>query len=363
MTILFFGTYNVETTPRVKVLMEGCTTNDIEVIECNAPLPLNTSQRVAILKAPWRLPFLILRLTECWLKLILKRIKAPKSDAILIGNIGQFDIRLAKVLFRKRHLILDYMISAGDTAKDRGENGGIKLSLLNWLDNAALKRADTILVDTEEHKATVPEKYRGKVVVVHVGASNIWFKDNQSKDTNKPLKVIFFGSFTPLQGAPIIGEAISKLNGNIHISMIGSGQDEEATKLLATLKSDSVSVDWKQWLGTNELVKAVSQSDVCLGIFGDNPKAKRVVPNKIYQGAASGCALITSNTLPQSRILGDAAILIPPADPNALANAIDDLSKNRSKVIELQKKSKAKAEIAFKPKVIVEPLITRLSKV
>ena len=66
----------------------------------------------------------------------------------------------------------------------------------------------------------------------------------------------------------------------------------------------------------------VAGHDVCLGIFGTGDKALRVVPNKVFQGAAAGCAIVTSDTAPQRRALGDAAVLVPPGDPEALAAAL-----------------------------------------
>jgi glycosyltransferase involved in cell wall biosynthesis len=42
----------------------------------------------------------------------------------------------------------------------------------------------------------------------------------------------------------------------------------------------------------------------------------------VFQGAAAGCAIVTSDIPPQRRALGDAALLVPPGDPAALAAAL-----------------------------------------
>ena len=54
-----------------------------------------------------------------------------------------------------------------------------------------------------------------------------------------------------------------------------------------------------------------------------------MVPNKVFQGAAAGCAVVTSDTAPQRRVLGDAAVLVPPGDPAALAEALRSLAADR----------------------------------
>src|SRR6185437_343704 len=110
--------------------------------------------------------------------------------------LGQFDIHLAKWLFRRQHIMLDYMVSGSDTAKDRGISSGPKDVLLRWIDHAALRIADTVIVDTEEHLQALPEKYRHKGLVVSVGAPASWFAvaqplPSQHELSQRPLKVVF----------------------------------------------------------------------------------------------------------------------------------------------------------------------------
>ncbi len=86
---------------------------------------------------------------------------------------------------------------------------------------------------------------------------------------------------------------------------------------------------WLDWVPAAELPALVAAHDVCLGIFGTGDKALRVVPNKVFQGAAAGCAVVTSDTAPQRRVLGDAAVLVPPGDADALADALLGLAGDR----------------------------------
>ena len=52
------------------------------------------------------------------------------------------------------------------------------------------------------------------------------------------------------------------------------------------------------------------------------PEGPHVVPNKVFEGAAAGWAIITSDTAPQRRALGDAAIFVGPADARSLAETL-----------------------------------------
>ena len=59
-----------------------------------------------------------------------------------------------------------------------------------------------------------------------------------------PLRVVFYGLYTPLQGAQVIGAALSQLAGApIEVTMIGDGQDAAAAKAAAAANSAV------RWLG------------------------------------------------------------------------------------------------------------------
>lgn len=366
MNITFFGTYDTKTTPRVQAMIDGLRRHGIAVTECNAPLKLSTANRIAIARQPWKLPWLLLAIIASWLRLIDARRRLPATDVVIVGHLGQFDIHLARQLFRRQPLVLDYMVSGSDTARDRQVSGAIKNIGLVWLDNAALRTADIIVVDTEERRLTLPAKYRAKGVVVDVGAPQAWF-DNETPPAfstprvESPLRVIFFGNYTPLQGAPIIGEALGLLRAPIEVTMVGDGQDRAETVRIATNIPADVTIKWTDWVGAGELPMVVAAHDVCLGIFGTSGKARQVVPNKVYQGAAVGCVIITSDTLPQRRALGETGIFVSPGDAKALAAALDRLARNPEALRLARQASYRHARRHFTPEKIVVPLLEKLS--
>lgn len=230
--------------------------------------------------------------------------------------------------------------------------------LLVALDHVALAAADIVLVDTEEHLATLPPRFARKGLVVEVGAPYEWFVERPSVGRREALSVVFFGLFTPLQGTMAIAEAISKLADEaIDFTIIGTGQDYLDVR--AAVQDDS-RVTWIEWVPGADLPEMVAAHDACLGIFGDGPKALRVVPNKVFQGAAAGCAIVTSDTAPQRRVLGDAAILVPPGDGTALADALFELATHPDALEAARRRSKERAVAAFAPSAVVAPLVRRL---
>ena len=76
------------------------------------------------------------------------------------------------------------------------------------------------------------------------------------------------------------------------------------------------------------LIERVAQADICLGIFGATDKARRVVPNKVYQTLALGKAVITAETPAVCEVFtsGEEMVTVPPGDPELLAGAIRALA-------------------------------------
>lgn len=359
MRLLLFGTYDERQHPRVQVLREGLAARGHEVLECDAPLGMDTSTRVRMVKEPWRAVALGARLASRWRELWGRARKLPRPDAVIVPYLGHFDVQLARRLWRKVPVALDYFISGRDTAVDRGITSPAVLSVLGGVDRAALRAADLPFVDTKGHLALMPERHRPRAVVVPIGAPGEWFSA-PSRRPSGPLRVVFFGSYTPLQGAPVIGEAIRLLSPEraiVELSMIGRGQDLAATRRAA---AEHQSVSWIEWAEPEDLPAIVRDHDVCLGIFGTAPKALRVVPNKVYQGAAAACAIVTSDTSAQREALGDAASFVPPGDPVALAEALRVLAADRSRVWELRRAAYDRADEAFRPEAVVAALHHRL---
>ena len=221
----------------------------------------------------------------------------PAPDVVLVGYLGHFDVHLARFLFRRVPVVLDHLTGASDTARDRRLGGFVRQVLLKTIDAGALSAADIVVVDTEEHLARLPERHQARAVVVPVGAPSAWHlaaRPAGQEDTGRPLRVVFYGLYTPLQGAPVIGAALGRIAGApLEVTMIGGGQDKAVTMAAA---GTSEAVRWLDWVPAAELPALVASHDVCLGIFGTGDKALRVVPNKVFQGAAAECAIVTSDT-------------------------------------------------------------------
>jgi glycosyltransferase involved in cell wall biosynthesis len=102
------------------------------------------------------------------------------------------------------------------------------------------------------------------------------------------------------------------------VRIIGSGQLDEV------MEERPPNVEWLQWIEYDDLPREYWGAGCALGIFGTSDKALRVIPNKAYHALACGAPLITGDTPAARELLqdGENALLVPPGDPAALAEAM-----------------------------------------
>lgn len=305
--------------------MDGLRSPGISVVTCNAPWRATTAERLAALQRPTLALRLVGRLVRAWWALWRCSARIDEVDTVLVGYLGVLDVHLARRRFPRAQLWLDHLAPVVGTVQDRtGWSFGVRPRFAAGLDRAAVARSDLVLVDTDEHRAGLDAS---SVEVVPVGASSAWFDVARAPGAGEktgPLRLVFFGPFTPLQGTSTVARAIRLAldelpRGSIEVTMIGSGQDERACRTVLEGYDD---VAWQGWANPQKLPAMVARADVCLGIFGRTSKAARVVPNKVYQGAAAGCAIVTGDTEPQRRALPEAAVFVTPGDAPALARVL-----------------------------------------
>lgn len=314
MRVLYFGTYDPEYS-RNRVLIDGLRGNGVEVIECR--------DDSLGFKKFWRL-FLKFR-----------KIK-NRYDAIVIGFFGPLMVTFAKLITRKP-VIFDPLTFLYDTnVMDRkvtepGTFRALYYWLLDWLN---LHLADMILLDTEEHIKYASKEFGIKVdkfKKLFIGTREDVYYPMEKNSETKEFLVEFHGFFNTLQGVEFIIRAAKELESHkdIKFIIIGGGKDKiKHFKLVEDLKVRNI--EFIGLVDKKELALKISQSDVCLGIFGTSDKARRVIPNKVYECVAMKKPVISADT-PAIRefFTDDDLMLVKIADAKAIASAILKLKNNK----------------------------------
>ncbi len=363
--LLYAGTYERDY-PRNRLTIAALGRAGFDVRELHAAVWERDRDKSGRFLRPGSLIRLGLRLGLAYVSTGLRLFRElPESDAVVIGYIGQADMLVLAPLAKLagRPVVFNPLVTLTDTlVEDRqlARRGGLTAIAIAAVDRIALRLADAILVDTPENGDYLVRRFgipTSRIHQVDVGADEDVFKygPHSAAPTPSPspnsrggeqnvrarsplpklgegpgvraakLRVLFYGKFTPLHGIDTILKAAKLLEDrkDVRFEIIGSGQLSAGIHDLAG-KLGLRNVDFVPWVPFERLPERISASDIFLGIFGDTTKAARVIPNKVFQGMAMGAAIVTRDSQAIRRVLddGDSALLVPPADPAALAGAV-----------------------------------------
>ena len=257
----------------------------------------------------------------------LELLRRPPADfdAVLVGYPGHFDLPAARRAARGRPVIFNPLVSLADTlVSDRGRfrAGSVAARAIAAVDRHALRAADLVVADTRagaDHLAELAGLPRERVEVAYVGAEERVFGPGWSPAD--PFTVLFVGKLIPLHGVETV-LAAARLAPELRFRLVGSGQLE------SLMRDRPANVDWIPWVDYEQLPEELHRAGCALGIFGTSEKAQRVIPNKAFQALACGTPLVTADTPGARELLadGESALLVPPGDAEALADALRSLA-------------------------------------
>jgi glycosyltransferase involved in cell wall biosynthesis len=187
--------------------------------------------------------------------------------------------------------------------------------MLQLIDRRALAAADVVVADTQSNArylsklAGIPEP-----AVCYVGAEERLFTHSWRNPAR--FTVLFVGKLVPLQGVDVILDAARRLP-DVHFRVVGSGQCSDL------LSNRPENVEHIPWLDYELLPNEYANAGCALGVFGSSDKARRVIPNKVFQALAVGTPVITADTEGARELLtGGTDALLVEATADALAEAI-----------------------------------------
>jgi glycosyltransferase involved in cell wall biosynthesis/precorrin-6B methylase 2 len=344
LRVCLFGSYDRVAHPRIAIMEAALREAGAEVVEAHASAwPGGTEEKLAAARRPFH-PVRLIQLARTWRHLAASYRRVGPHDVVLVGYFGHLDVLLARLLARRKRVILDMFLSVYDTVVlDRKtiRPTGPQARLATLLDWVAVRACDLALLDTPQQidfAVQVLGLPARKLAAVPVGAEAERFPASPPPGTG-PMKVLFYATFIPLHGSPVVAGAIRQVAGEeIAFTVVGQGQERDAFDR-EVVALDGVTVH--DWVPYDRLGELVAGHDVVLGLFGDTGKASRVVPGKVYQAACAGRAIVTADTPAMRAAFGpDEAVLVPPGDPDALATALRELAKDRARVAELGRRAR-----------------------
>ena len=269
---------------------------------------------------------------------LIKRILKKDYDILLVT--GKPILLLSWILkpIHRKKIIFDMFISDYDNlVNDRKiiKQNSIKAKLIWAIDKYSCKLANKIILDTNEHINYFIKEFNvnnKKFERVFIGADEEIFHTKKVIKSKKQFTILFHGTFIPLQGIEYIIKSAKLLEQEkeIKFKIIGNGQTFEKIQKLS-FKLNSKNIEFMNFIKIDKLPKLISESDICLGIFGNTEKAKKVIPNKAYEIIAMQKPLITTNTIAIKELFTNEkdCLLCKISDEQSIVNAIKKLKNNK----------------------------------
>lgn len=340
--ILFWGTYDVGK-PRVRLLLSGARSQGAEVRECHRHVWGKIEDKGDLKGGAVKIRR-VLHWISSYPSLWSGYLRAPDHDAVVVPYLGHLDVLLLAPLakLRRKPLVWDAFLSLYDTVvHDRGllSPESTAARLLFMAEKLSCRAADILFLDTHAQARYFERTFRlknGSVGRVFVGAEDLFFRPtpNSKSHGKHPFTVLFYGQFIPLHGIETIVKAALRaesVSETIRWVLVGRGQEAERVDAMIA-RSGSRSIERVAWVPYDRLPAWIHEADVGLGIFGTTGKAQRVIPNKIFQMIAAGIPIITADTPAIRELVRPSPFLrlIPPGDPNALAEAVLALARKKN---------------------------------
>ena len=330
MKICYWGTYDRDY-PRNITVIAGLRAGGAAVTECHEPLWGGTGEKLSRASSGWLAPGLLLRWLTAYLKLAFRFLRGEKPDFIFVGYSGHFDMFPAALLGRLRGVpvVFDAFLSLYEAfVLDRPavKPGSLKANILFLVDKFSCSLADLVLLDTAAHIDYFCSAFdlpKWKFRRSFVGTTRV--QPAAPPPANGAFTVLYFGRYIPLHGGKYIIQAAARLkpHKDILFRFDGSGEELEDSKKLAL----ELGLDKAEFINSRDplaLAASIASADVCLGVFGDTPKAGRIIPNKVFEALALARPLVTGRCPAAEELLTDGkdCLLTPMASPEGIAGAV-----------------------------------------
>jgi glycosyltransferase involved in cell wall biosynthesis len=164
-----------------------------------------------------------------------------------------------------------------------------------------------------------------KIVVVYNGIASEFFAVRRENIPADGIKLFAYGRLEPQKGIDILLKSLAlvlnslKRNQKVHLTIAGSGPYQEEYEKLAENLGVSQNVSFIGWSGLAQLTQLLSEASLCV-----LPSRVESFGLTVGEAMAAGVPTISTNTssIPEIITDGETGLLVPPEDPDALAERI-----------------------------------------
>jgi Glycosyl transferases group 1 len=218
-------------------------------------------------------------------------------DVLIVGYPGHFDVPRARRLAGTKPFIFDAVLSLEDeliAVRQRFRPRSTAATMLRAVDLRALRLPDLVVCGTDAEARFLQTLGARRVASVFLGANEELYRHPWSPAY--PFTAVHFASPHATDPSIDVVRAAAELVG-VPVRVVVPGE-----------------------IAPDDLGIAVAHAGIVLASFRDS----RAIPPPVFDALATGAPVITAGTEAARELLrdGESALLVPPNDPAALAEAI-----------------------------------------
>lgn len=319
-TVILLGDYDGDYYREIS-LRDGLRSQGVTVHECRY-------RSEPLFVGPKKLALLPLFYIRIWRQVRAAARKADDVDAVFVTKFNPLILPLAALLAWRlgATLVYDLFVSLSRTVEMHGY-AAWKARVVYWIEYLALRFPDHNLTETAAFGDLYADLYsipRDRLLGVPVGADDTWFHPENDDGDSTTFTVVYWGNFLPHHGLDTVVDAADRLRDEeIGFELYGEGPERDRIQNRVE-DSGLERVQFHGRVPWEELSAAAAGADVALGIFADDIRSDASITNKVSEGVAAGSAVVTMDAsgIREWFNHGEDIYLVPPADPDALAEAI-----------------------------------------
>jgi len=257
------------------------------------------------------------------------------------------------------HVVTTHSLEPQRPWKAEQLGGGYALS--SWAEKVSIEGAAAVIAVSEGMRADVLSNYPAvdpaKVHVVYNGIDAEQYSPDPATDvlerygvdTSKP-SVVFVGRITRQKGVPVLLRAAAHLDPDVQLVLCAGAPDTpelgaEVAGLVEELRKTRAGVIWLSgMLSKREVIQLLSHSTLfaCPSVY--EPLG---IVN--LEAMACGTAVVASKVggIPEVVADGETGLLVPPDDPDALAESINALTRDRDRAKAMGAAGRERAQSQF----------------
>ena len=337
---------------RNNFLRQALEENGCEVVMCRVPPGMPTAKKY---------PRVIEEYRQVW----------RSCDLLLVPEAQQTTVPLGWMLARlTRKPVVFVFLSMHEmvvTERRQFQPGSLQAARYAASDRVAGYLPDMLLVQTRRFVAFPESRYQLQIAKMHVallGVNDLLFFPHRAALTPDPVRltVLYFGSYVPNHGVPVILDAIEllRVNRRFHFRFVGDGAGKAAA--LAAAQTRELDIEFLPRVEFSEVPEQINRADIVLGVFGDTPQADMALANKVLQPLAMQKTVLAGDThaIREHFTHGEHLQLVPLANAPALAEGLRQLAADAAMRARLAEAGYQRFRERLTPRVVGADLCARL---